>query len=541
MSLLEFFVYITLINWSMVTLLWLLIKEKDQFYLRDLYWGGGIILLSLSAIVLQGFLEIFDFHIRQILVNSLALVIGINILLSSNKKAKLNAVIVKEPYERTLSSYKDNFLKMGILQVIVISPIISVNYLPGMNSLNFIDFIGLILFSLGFYMEIKSNHDLLAFKAENPKEIEILTSGLWRLSRHPNYFGHLLQWLALYVIACSSIGGEWSFYGPLIMYLFMLNSIKGTEKRLLANFTEYKIYSGSTNKLIPDLFIGRKGPLASLRPLVPFKGLTVLAGYFSNLESPFIKGLLIKLFCYFYKPDLTESVESDTNKYNSFNEFFTRKLKSGSRPINPDVNIITSPVDGTVVQLGNIVKETLIQAKGITYSVSDLIKDKSLAKTFKEGFFVTIYLAPTNYHRIHSPFGGTIEKTKYLEGNLYSVNAKSTQKIKSLYSNNERTFYYIKSDNFYYGLVSVGAAMVGSIVPFWNTETNPTKRNLIGMWNEGPEKDIKAVNKGQELGYFQMGSTVILLFPSGIEADKNFLYESKAVKFGEELINLSKK
>jgi len=541
MSLIEFFIYITLINWSIVTLLWLLIKQKEQFYLRDLYWGGGIILLSLSAIVLQGFLEIFDFHVRQTLVNSLALVIGINVLLFSNKKLKLKAGLVKEPYERTLSSYKDNFLKMGILQVIVISPIISVNYLPGMNSLNFIDFIGLILFSLGFYMETKSNYNLLAFKAETPKEIEILTSGLWRLSRHPNYFGHLLQWLALYVIACSSIGGEWSFYGPLIMYLFMLNSIKGTEKRLLANFTEYKVYSGSTNKLIPDLFIGRKGPLAFLRPLVPFKGLTVLAGYFSNLESPFIKGLLIKLFCYFYNPDLTESVESDTNKYNSFNEFFTRKLKSGSRPINPDVNIITSPVDGRVVQLGNIVKETLIQAKGITYSVSDLIKDKSLAKTFKEGFFVTIYLAPTNYHRIHSPFGGTIEKTKYLEGNLYSVNAKSTQKIKSLYSNNERTFYYIKSDNFYYGLVSVGAAMVGSIVPFWNTETNPTKRNLIGMWNEGPEKDIKAVNKGQELGYFQMGSTVILLFPSGIEADKNFLYESKAVKFGEELINLSKK
>ena len=541
MSLLELFIYITLVNWSIVTLLWLFTKKKDQFYLRDLYWGGGIALLTLLTMALQGLLEISGFHLRQILINSLALVLGIKLLLFTNKKKRLKVGMEEEVYERSLESYKDNFLKMGILQVIVVSPIISVNYLPGMNSLNFLDFMGLILFSLGFYAETKSNRDLLAFKTGNPKETEILTTGLWGLSRHPNYFGHLLQWWALYIIACSSIGGGWSFYGPLIMYLFMLNSIKGTEKRLLANFTEYKIYSGSTNKLIPDLFIGRKGPLASLRPLVPFKGLTVLAGYFSNLESPFIKGLLIKLFCYFYNPDLTESVESDTNKYNSFNEFFTRKLKSGSRPIDPDVNIITSPVDGTVVQLGNIVKETLIQAKGITYSVSDLIKDKSLAKTFKEGFFVTIYLAPTNYHRIHSPFGGTIEKTKYLEGNLYSVNAKSTQKIKSLYSNNERTFYYIKSDNFYYGLVSVGAAMVGSIVPFWNTETNPTKRNLIGMWNEGPEKDIKAVNKGQELGYFQMGSTVILLFPSGIEADKNFLYESKAVKFGEELINLSKK
>ena len=148
--------------------------------------------------------------------------------------------------------------------------------LPGMNSLNFIDFIGLILFFLGFYVETKSNRDLLAFKAKKAKEIEILTSGLWSLSRHPNYFGHLLQWLALYVIACSSIGGEWSFYGPLIMYLFMLNSIKGTEKKLLSKFTEYKIYSGSTNKLIPDLFIGRKGPIASLRPFVPFKGLSLI-------------------------------------------------------------------------------------------------------------------------------------------------------------------------------------------------------------------------------------------------------------------------
>ena len=95
MSLLEFFIYITLINWSIVTLLWLLIKKIDQFYLRDLYWGGGIILLSISAIVLEGFLEIFDLHIRQILVNSLALVIGINVLLSTNKKVKLKAVMVK--------------------------------------------------------------------------------------------------------------------------------------------------------------------------------------------------------------------------------------------------------------------------------------------------------------------------------------------------------------------------------------------------------------------------------------------------------------
>jgi len=541
MSLLELFIYITLINWSIVTLLWLFIKKNDQFYLRDLYWGGGIALLALSAMALQSLLEISGFHLRQILVNSLALVLGIKLLLVTNKKGKLKVGIGKEVYERSLESYKDNFLKMGLLQVIVISPIISVNYLPGMNSLNFLDFMGLILFSLGFYAETKSNRDLLAFKTRNPKETEILTTGLWGLSRHPNYFGHLLQWWALYIIACSSIGGEWSFYGPLIMSLYLLNSIEGTEKKLLADFPKYTVYSIRTNKLIPDLFIGRNGPLAVLRALVPFKQLTALAGYFSKSEILFIKDLLIGLFCYFYKPNLKESVEGDTKRFKSFNDFFTRKLKSESRPINPDINIITSPVDGMIVQLGKIEKETLIQAKGIKYNINDLIKDKTLAKTFRNGFFITIYLAPKNYHRIHSPFNGTIEETRYLEGNLYSVNAQSTRKIKSLYSNNERTFCYVKSDNFYYGLVSVGAAMVGSIVPFWNTETKPKKRNLVDLWNEGPQENLKAVSKGQELGYFQMGSTVILLLPSGIEADKNFLYESKAVKFGEELINLSKK
>ena len=541
MSLLELFIYITLINWSIVTLLWLFIKKNDQFYLRDLYWGGGIALLALSAMALQSLLEISGFHLRQILVNSLALVLGIKLLLLTNKKGKLKVGMEKEVYERSLESYKDNFLKMGILQVIVISPIISVNYLPGMNSLNFLDFMGLILFSLGFYAETKSNRDLLAFKAGNPKETEILTTGLWRLSRHPNYFGHLLQWWALYIIACSSIGGEWSFYGPLIMSLYLLNSVEGTEKRLFSDSPKYTVYSIRTNKLIPDLFIGRNGPLAALRPLMPFKQLTALAGYFSNSESFFIKDLLISLFCYFYKPNLKESVESDIKRFKSFNAFFTRKLKSESRPINPDINTITSPVDGMVVQLGKIEKEMLIQAKGIKYNLVDLIKDKTLAKVFRNGFFITIYLAPKNYHRIHSPFSGTIEETSYLGGNLYSVNAQSTRKIKSLYSSNERTFCYVKSENFYYGLVSVGAAMVGSIVPFWNTETKPKKRNLVNLWNEGPEEDLKAVNKGQELGYFQMGSTVILLLPSGIEADKNFLYESKVVKFGEELINLSKK
>ena len=399
-----------------------------------------------------------------------------------------------------------------------------------------------MLFSLGFYIETKSNSDLLTFKVNNLEKKIILSAGLWEYSRHPNYFGHLLQWWAFYIVACNAIGGAWSFFGPLIVSLYTLKVvIKGTEKRMLANVPEYSGYIISTNKLIPEVFQGGNQALDAIRSLVPFRQLTAFAGLISRSENQLIKKILISWFCYFYKPNLDESVNKKPQDFRSFNDFFTRKLELKSRPINQGADIITSPVDGVVVSLGNLKKGALIQAKGISYEVSELIQDHSLENNFKNGCYVTIYLAPINYHRIHFPFGGTIEKTKYLEGNLYSVNASSARRIKSLYSKNERTFTFVKSESFSYGLVSVGAAMVGSIVPFWNEEINSKKEHLVDLWNQGPEEDLLRVSKGEELGYFQMGSTVILLFPSDIQIDKNFLYEAKPVKFGEELINISKR
>ena len=293
--------------------------------------------------------------------------------------------------------------------------------------------------------------------------------------------------------------------------------------------------------MIPEVFQGGNQALDTIRSLVPFRQLTAFAGLISRSENQLIKKILINWFCYFYKPNLDESVNKKPQDFRSFNDFFTRKLESKSRPIYQDADIIISPVDGMVVSLGNLKKGALIQAKGISYAVSELIQDQALENNFKNGCYITIYLAPINYHRIHFPFGGAIEKTKYLKGNLYSVNASSARRIKSLYSKNERTFTFVKSESFSYGLVSVGAAMVGSIVPFWNEEINSKKEHLVDLWNQGPEEDLLRVSKGEELGYFQMGSTVILLFPSDIQIDKNFLYEAKPVKFGEELINLSKR
>ena len=545
MSVLEFFLYITLVNWSIVTLLWIFIKKNNQIYLINIYWGAGFILLAVAAMVIEGIFEDSSFHIRQYLVNFLVILWGAKLSFFLYRKEKIRskgpADLVTEKYKRDLNSYRKGFLKIGLLQVLAISPIISINYLPGTNSLNFLDFLGFMLFSLGFYIETKSNTDLLTFKVNNLEKKRILNSGLWELSRHPNYFGHLLQWWAFYIVACNAIGGAWSFFGPLIMSLYTLKVvIKGTEKRMLANVPEYSGYIISTNKLIPEVFQGGNQALDAIRSLVPFRQLTAFAGLISRSENQLIKKILISWFCYFYKPNLDESVNKKPQDFRSFNDFFTRKLESKSRPINQDTDIIISPVDGMVVSLGNLKKGALIQAKGISYDVSELIQDQALENSFKNGCYVTIYLAPINYHRIHFPFGGTIEKTKYLEGNLYSVNASSARRIKSLYSKNERTFTFVKSGSLSYGLVSVGAAMVGSIVPFWNEEINSKKEHLVDLWNQGPKEDLLRVSKGQELGYFQMGSTVILLFPPDIQIDKNFLYETKPVKFGEELINLSK-
>ncbi len=546
MSVLEFFLYITLANWSIVTLLWIFIRNNSQIYLINVYWGAGFVLLTAAAMSLEGLLEDSSFHIRQYLVNCLVILWGVKLSFFLYRKEKIGlkgpADLITEKYKRDLKSYRERFLKIGLLQVLAISPIISINYLPGTNSLNFLDFLGFILFSLGFYIETKSNNDLLAFRVNNLEKKRILSAGLWEYSRHPNYFGHLLQWWAFYIVACNAIGGAWSFFGPLIMSLYTLKVvIKGTEKRMLANVPEYSGYINSTNKLIPEVFQGGNQALDAIRSLVPFRQLTAFAGLISRSENQLIKKILISWFCYFYKPNLDESVNKKPQDFRSFNDFFTRKLESKSRPINQDTDIIISPVDGMVVSLGNLKKGALIQAKGISYDVSELIQDQALENNFKNGCYVTIYLAPINYHRIHFPFGGTIEKTKYLKGNLYSVNASSARRIKSLYSKNERTFTFVKSESLSYGLVSVGAAMVGSIVPFWNEEINSKKEHLVDLWNQGPEEDLLRVSKGEELGYFQMGSTVILLFPSDIQIDKNFLYEAKPVKFGEELINLSKR
>ena len=180
----------------------------------------------------------------------------------------------------------------------------------------------------------------------------------------------------------------------------------------------------------------------------------------------------------------------------------------------------------------------LIQAKKHYYSVEDLLGEKIAKKSNSKQYFITIYLAPTDYHRIHCPYEGYISSTKHMGKLLFSVNTKAQENIPNLYIKNERTVMKVKNNLISYSLVSVGASIVGSIVPFWSNDVSKSRKDFITEWNKGPEESKKQASRGQELAHFKMGSTVILLFNDSSKLDLHSLTTNKTVKFGSKLINL---
>ena len=211
-------------------------------------------------------------------------------------------------------------------------------------------------------------------------------------------------------------------------------------------------------------------------------------------------------------------------------------MDTGVRPIDSSSDSITSPVDGNILDYGKISEGKLIQAKKFKYDVHGLIQDKKISESLVEGSFITLYLAPRNYHRIHSPLPGIIDKTQHISGSLYGVDKSSQKFIPSLYSKNERTWIVIKSQKTNCVVVCVGASVVGSIVPFWLQKDKKDNSDIIASWKKGPKDNQKTIQKGQELAFFRIGSTVILLFYKNFNFNNNFLSENKSVKFGERLI-----
>lgn len=254
-------------------------------------------------------------------------------------------------------------------------------------------------------------------------------------------------------------------------------------------------------------------------------------------RTPWLRNLLVGNFLKGYAVNMAEAENSDPWSYPSFNAFFTRALRDGVRPL-PSRACLVSPVDGTVSQAGPIHGDSLIQAKGREYSVTELLGgDASRASRYAGGQFACIYLAPYNYHRIHMPLRGTLHGATYVPGDLFSVNAATARAVPRLFARNERVVCEFATAAGWMALVMVGALFVGSMETVWHGEINPPpRRRRTVPLQEGLGTVLEA---GAEMGRFNMGSTVILLFERGKIALDTALYPGATVRMGQAIGTLT--
>ncbi|MGI9278070.1 MAG: archaetidylserine decarboxylase [Endozoicomonas sp.] len=230
-------------------------------------------------------------------------------------------------------------------------------------------------------------------------------------------------------------------------------------------------------------------------------------------DSRLIKEPLIEAFIKLFDIDVTELLHPEVGWYENFNTFFTRALKPGARPIDAEVNTITSPVDGLVSEAGRIDGLQMIQAKGKLYSAVDLLNgDAQLADEFFKGSFITFYLSPGNYHRVHMPFNGTLRTLVSVPGKLHSVSPWHAQSINNLYVKNERMIAVFDSDFGPFVMVLVGAENVGRIETSWFCIKPELNKEVVTLDFSDKVPPVR-LEKGEEMGLFNLGSTIILMFP----------------------------
>lgn len=270
--------------------------------------------------------------------------------------------------------------------------------------------------------------------------------------------------------------------------------------------------------------------------IVPHFALTKLVYWFAQSKVPVIKNTFIRWFKNRYKVDMALAVNEDATSFESFNLFFTRALKPEVRPINKNRNSIISPVDGAVSQIGRIDGNAIIQAKGSTYTLERLLAgQKEWCNTFKDGLFSTLYLSPKDYHRIHMPCSGTLKQMTYVPGKLFSVSPLTARVIPSVFAKNERVVCYFETELGPVALILVGAMIVGGMETVWHGSVTPPHGDRINHWYYTDSDSPMNFSKGDEMGRFNIGSTVILLFGKDtIEWSKQVTCESKVI-VGQEI------
>ena len=224
-----------------------------------------------------------------------------------------------------------------------------------------------------------------------------------------------------------------------------------------------------------------------------------------------LKNGFIRRYIQHYAVKMSDALQPDFTQYASFNEFFIRRLKADARPIVADPNLIACPVDGNISELGRIEKGRLLQAKGVHYDLETLLGgDIEMAKRFHNGHFFTAYLSPKDYHRIHMPISGRLLEMIHVPGRLFSVCPHSVQGVPGLFARNERVISLFDTEIGPMAMIAVGAIIVASIATAWHGVVTPPSGKIIQHWDYG-QHDIR-LSRGEEMGYFKLGSTVIMLF-----------------------------
>lgn len=263
---------------------------------------------------------------------------------------------------------------------------------------------------------------------------------------------------------------------------------------------------------------------------LPHHALSRLVHATSRSRAPWLRDRLMTWFVERYGVDLKEADRDEISDYDSLNDLFTRALNPGARPVDHHADLV-SPVDGVISRLGDIERGQLIQAKGRRFTLEELLADEGSAEPWKDGRFITLYLAPHHYHRVHMPADGTLVKLCHVPGRLFSVNPATTRGVPRLFARNERLVAGFETEFGPMAVILVGAMLVGSMETIWTGEVTPPTR-LAARALDLPSIKQRRLGQGAELGRFNMGSTVIVVLPAGAPDFARTLHPGRELRMG---------
>jgi len=279
--------------------------------------------------------------------------------------------------------------------------------------------------------------------------------------------------------------------------------------------------------------------LAAAQSVLPQHALSAGVHRLMRVETPWVKNALIRNIGRTAGVNFDEALSADPEAYRSFNDFFTRSLRPGVRPVDPDPQALVSPCDGVISERGRLRQGRLLQAKGHDYSLQALLADDPAVPALRGGHFWTLYLSPKDYHRVHMPLAGTLRRMVYVPGKLYSVAPYTVRHVPGLFAVNERVVCVFEGEHGPFAQVLVGAMLVGSMDTVWEGPVTPSRDRATRRWRYAPGE--VALERGEEMGRFNMGSTVITVLPPGAvkELADNAPGPGDAVRLGERLALLA--